>query len=171
MLKGKRADASVIILIIIIVFFLAVSFLVVNFVGIKFEWILRNTVLNETAEVSTIADGLNQINTKTIDNGFVLMFSFLIIGIIVSSFLVRIHPVWLFLYIIFLAVGIMLGVFLGNAYQKITELGAFAEPIANMTKTVFIMQHSLKMFLAAGALSMIVIFSKIFRQGGYVERM
>jgi len=171
MLKGKRADATAIILIIIIIFFLAVSFLIVNYVGIKFTWIMRNTVLNETAETATIADAMETTTTKTIDNGFVLMFAFLIIGLIVSGYLIRISPVWLFIYIIFLAVAIFLAIFLGNTYQKITEVGVLAEAIANMSKTVWIMQHSLKIVLAAGAMSMIIIFSKIFGRGGYVERI
>jgi len=171
MLKNKKADASAIILILIIIFFLAISFLIVNYVGTEFTWIMRNTVLNETAETATVADAMENVTTNTIDNGFVLMYAFLIIGIIISGFLIRIHPAWLFLYIIFLAVGIFLGVFLGNAYQKVTEVGALSGAVANMPKTVWIMKNLLISMLATGALSMVVIFSKIFGRGGYTERV
>jgi len=171
MIKGKQADASMIILIVIIIFFLAVSFLIVNYIGIKFQWIMDNTVLNETEASETISDGISTVTTKTMDNGFILIIAFLIIGIIISSFLIRIHPVWLFLYIIFLGVGIFLGVFLGNAYQKITEVTMLSDAVANMPKTVWMMKNSLKMILATGAMSMIVIFSKILGKGGYVERV
>lgn len=171
MLKGKKADATMIILILIIIFYLVVSFLVVNFVGIKFTEVMETTALNETDASPKIIDAMETITSKTIDNGFLLIFAFLIIGIIISSFLIRIHPVWLFLYIIFLGMGILLAVFLGNAYQDITEHGVFAEAVTNMPKTMWVMQHIVKIILGAGALSMIVIFSKIFRPGGYVERI
>lgn len=166
MIKGKKADASAIILILIIIFFIAVSFLVVNYVGIEFIWIMENTVLNETAATATIAEGMRTVTTKTIDNGFLLIFAFLIIGIIVSSFLIRIHPVWLFIYIIFLAAGIFLAVLLGNTYQKLIAVNSLAVAVANIPKTVWIMQNIVKVILATGALSMIVIFSKMFGQGG-----
>jgi len=168
---GKKADASAIILILIIIFFLAISFLVVNYVGTEFIWIMENTALNETPETVTVADAMETVTTRTMDNGFVLIFAFLVIGIIISGFLIRIHPVWLFIYIIFLAVAIFLAIFLGNAYEKITEVGALAGAVANMPKTIWIMKHSLKIILATGALSMIVIFSKVFQRGGYVERI
>ena len=171
MLKGKKGDASVIILILIILFFLAVSFLVVNYVGVKLTWVMENTVLNETDASASVVRGMETITTKTIDNGFLLFFAFLIIGIIVSGFLIRVHAAWLFLYIIFLGVGIFLAVFLGNAYQDLTEQSVFSEVVANMPKTIWIMQHIVTIMLAAGALSMVVIFSKIIRPGGYVERI
>lgn len=171
MLKNKKADASAIILILIIIFFIAVSFLVVNYVGIEFQWIMDNTALNQSDAAPAVSAGINKVTTVTMDNGFVLIFAFLIIGVIISSALIRIHPVWLFLYIIFLAAAIFMGVFLGNAYQKITEAPVFAAAVANMSKTIWLMKNSLKMALAAGALSMIVIFSKILGRGGYVERV
>jgi len=171
MLRNKKADASAIILILIIIFFIAVSFLVVNYVGIKFQWIMDNTALNQSDAAPAVSEGINKVTTVTMDNGFVLIFAFLIIGIIISSALIRIHPVWLFLYIIFLAAAIFMGVFLGNAYQKITEAPVFAAAVSNMSKTIWLMKNSLKMALAAGALSMIVIFSKILGRGGYVERV
>lgn len=171
MLKGKKADASMIILVVIILFFLAVSFLVVNFVGIKFQWIMDNTVLNSTDAAPEISSSMNKVTTSTMDNGFLMIISFIVIGIIVSSFLIRIHPVWLFLYIIFLGVGVFLGVFLGNAYQSIIDVAVLSDAVSNMPKTVWMMKNSLKIILATGAISMIVIFSKIFGREGYVERV
>lgn len=171
MLEGKKADASMIILILVIIFFLTVSFLVVNYVGVELTKFITETALNDTVAAPRIVDSMETITTKTIDNGLLFMIAFLIIGIIVSSFLVRIHVIWLFLYIIFLGTGIFLAVFLGNAYQDLTEAAVFATTISNMPKTIWIMQNIVKIILGAGALSMIIIFSKIFREGGYIERI
>jgi len=171
MLKGKKGDASIIIFMLIIIFFIAVSFLVVNYVGAELIEIMDTTILNSTEAAPAISDAMETITTSTIDNGVLIIFVFLIIGIIISSFMIRVHVVWLFLYIIFLAVGIFLAVFLGNAYQDISERTIFAAAVANMPITIWIMQNIVRIMLGVGALSMVVVFSKVFGRGGYVERV
>ena len=161
MLRKRKGDPTDILLFLIIVFFLAISLVVVLYANSKIAEIIDTTVLNESEAYSSIHDSFTTINEYTAQRGFTLFFGILIIGIIVSSFLVRVHPVFIFIYIIILAVTILTSVYLANAYAMMVANDQLATISENYGMMTFIMQNIVKILLAVGALSMIVIFGKI----------
>ena len=161
MLRKRKGDPTDILLFLIIVFFLAVSLSVALFANSKIAEVIDTTVLNESEAYQSIHNSFTTINEHTAQQGFTLFFGILIIGIIVSSFLVRVHPVFIFIYIIVLGVTILTSVYLANAYAMMVANGQLAEIAANYGMMTFIMRNIVKILLAVGALSMIVIFGKI----------
>lgn len=163
---NKKGDVTDIIVFLLIITFLAISFIVVLLVNDSLYEVIEDTALNESDSSSTILSAFDNINDNVVQRGFVLFFGILIIGILISGFLVRIHPAFLFLYIIMLAFTLLIAVYMGNLYDDFTavdELNTIAtgQPMIN-----FIMQNIVKIVLAVGALSMIIIFSKLFSSPG-----
>jgi len=164
--KGFLGD---VLFILVILFFLAVGFLVVAFTNDIFRDVVTETQLNASNSSTAIVDSLDTISTKTIQRGFAVMFGLLFIGIIVSSFLVRVHPVWFFIFLFVLAVTILLAVYLGNVYQDLTEVNALEDIASEQTMTNWIMEHIVVLTLVMGVLGIIITFSKIFSSGGYTR--
>lgn len=162
---NKKGDVSDVITIIVIVFFLAVSLVVAAFANDKIKHVVQDTALNQSNSAKTIIASLDYITTTGVQRGFTLIFAFLIIGMMLSSFLVRVHPVWIFLYILFLGFAIVITVPLANAYQAIIESGALAEVAAQQTMITFVMQHSIKILIGAAVLSWIILFAKPLEGG------
>jgi len=149
----------------VILFFLAVAMVVALYANSKIKDIIDTTVLNESAAYSSITSSFATVNELTVQRGYLLFFGILIIGIIASSFLIRVHPVFIFIYIITLSVAIFVAVYLANSYELIvsnTQLSALAENYAMMT---FVMQHIIKILVGVGAISLIIIFGKLFGGG------
>lgn len=161
MLKKRKGDPTDMLLFLIIVFFLAVSLAVVLFANGKIQEVISTTVLNSTEAYASINDAFTTINEYTAQRGFTLFFGILIIGIIVSSFLVKVHPVFIFIYIITLGITILTSVYLANAYAMVVANGQLATIADNYAMMTFVMQNIGKILLGVGALSMIVIFGKI----------
>ena len=161
MLRKRKGDPTDILLFLIIVFFLAVSLAVTLYANSKIAEIIDTTVLNESEAYQSIHDSFTTINEYTAQRGFTLFFGILIIGIIVSSFLVRVHPVFIFIYIITLGVTILTSVYLANAYAMLVANEQLATISANYAQMTFIMRNIVSILLGTGALSMIVIFGKI----------
>lgn len=160
--RNKRADATDIIVFVLITFFLAVSFIVVTFVnGIIKEDVIEGTALGNTSASESILDSFHTINTKTTQRGFVLFISIMMIGIFISAFLVRLHPAFIIIYIFILGFTIFMAAMLGNAYDDFTigELESVSEEQGMIT---YIMEHIVSITLIVGALSMIVVFGKLF---------
>jgi len=90
------------------------------------------------------------------------MFAILIIGMLLSSFLVRVHPIFIFLYIFTLGIAIFLAVFLTNIYQSIIENSSFVGiNTSGGTMITYIMQHSITILIGVWALSVLVLFGKL----------
>lgn len=167
-LQRKKGDPTDVIVFIIIIFFLAVTFLIGIFVNTKIKGVIDNTVLNNSTAYSQISSSFDTVNKTTIQSGFVLAFGLLIIFIFISSFLIRTYPVFIFIYIISLVLAVLLGVYLANSYEQIIANPLLAEAVANSPMITWIMQHSVKIIIAVGALSMIIIFGKVVRSQGDV---
>lgn len=162
-LKDKKGDASETLMVLLIIVFLAISFIVVLFVNTKIQTIISDTEgLNSTTAAPSIISGLNEINLVTVQRGFIIFFAFLVIGVIISSFLIKIHPVFIFLYIITLAMTLFVAVFLSNIYDTMISNEQLATIATNQTMINWVMEHIVMIMLGVGALSMIVIFSKVF---------
>ena len=161
----KKADPTDLLLFLVIIFFVAVSMIVALYANIKIKEIIDTTVLNESAAYGSISSSFTTLNEVTVQRGFVLFFGILIIGIFASSFLIRVHPVFIFLYIITLSVAMFIGVYLANAYELMVSNGQFAAIAANYAMMTFVMQNIIKILLGVGAASMVIIFGKLFGGG------
>jgi hypothetical protein len=166
MLKGKRADPTDILLLLVLLFFLAISFVVAGFMNSKIQDVISNTALNSSSAYESINSSFNNINTLGVQRGFVLFFALLVVGIMVSSFMIRVHPVFIFIYIITLVVAIFLAIYLANAYAMLQDNPLFAELSTNNTMITWTMQHIIKILIGVGALSMVIIFGKVGGGGG-----
>jgi len=162
----KKGDISSIITFLVVVFFLAVSFIVVAFANNELKAVITDTELNGTQVATDAATQMDNITNKTINNSFGAIVAFLIIGMIISSMLVRIHPVFLFIYIIITAVAVFAAVPLANTYEKIISNDTFASVAANQTIITWIMEHIVLVLIGTAAISMIILFSKLGSQVG-----
>jgi len=162
MLRNKKGDVNDYITFIIIVFFLATSFLIVIFANDQISTMIKTTDLNNTDVAAGATAQIDKMTDTVVQNSFVAALAFLIIGMMVSSFMVRIHPIWLFIYIIFLAVSIFVAMPLANSYQILINTPALSEVASKQVMTNWIMEHFVHILLGAGALSMLVTFGKLF---------
>ena len=158
---SKKGDPTDIFLFLVIFFFIAVSFVVVIFANTKVHEIISTTALNQSDAYASIDASFTNINSFIIQRGFTLFFAILIIGIMVSSFLVRVHPIFIFIYIITLLVSILTSVYLANAYAMVVANGQLALLADKFGTITWVMKHITKILLAVGAMSMIIIFGKI----------
>lgn len=167
--KNKKGDISDIFVFLIILFFLAISFIVGIFVNDKILDVITDTKLNESSASLTIISAFETMNSYTIQRAYVLIAGLLMIGMLVSAFLIRIHPAFIFIYIISLAFAILISVYLGNMYSELVETDVLSEIATSQPMITYFMQHIVIILLSVGALSMIIIFSKIFSQPGRVD--
>lgn len=163
---NRKGDVTDVPLFLIMIFFLAMSFITVIFVNdiIKTE-VIDNPKM-ESSATDAISSAIGTVNTVTTQRGFALMMAILIIGIIASSFLVRVHPAFIFLYIFIMGVSIFVSVFLANTYEKLINVDIIAPIAAQQPMITFFMQHLVGIILGVSALSMIIIFAKLPQFGG-----
>lgn len=156
----KKGDVTDILIFLILVFTFAVSFFVLTFVISEISEGMLVAGLNNTVEGAGAIDELSEYGVKGIQNGFFLLFVGFIISTLITSFMVRTHPVFMFLYIFVLGLTIFISPYLGNAYDDLVNNPIFAEQLVSQQLINVVMQNIITISLAVGALSMIIVFSK-----------
>ncbi len=166
--KDKKGDVTDMVILLITIFVMAVGFFVLAFVIPSITNGLEATALNDSIEGSDAINQLESFGTVGIQRGFFFLFIGLIISTLITSFLVRVHPIFLFLYIIFLIIAVFLGTYLGNAYEQLSQNPAFASILASQTLINVVMNNIITILIGVGALSMIIVFAKFssFSKGG-----
>ena len=163
--QTKKGDLPDMLIFLVSITVLAIGLFVFAFIIPTISTGLGNAGLNDSAEGIVAVNALSDIGTRVIQNGFFLLFVGLIMGTMISSFLARTHPIFLFLYIIFLGITIFLATYLGNFYETFSSAEIFADTLASQTLINFVMNNIVKITLGVGALSMVILFSK-FTSGG-----
>ena len=120
-MKNKKADVTDIILFLVIIFIIAIGMIVALYMNTKIKKIIDTTALNQSSAFSSISSRFERINTITVQRGFVLFFGILVIGMLVSAFLIKVHPIFIFLYIITLSASIFTAVYLANVCGKLIK--------------------------------------------------
>ena len=162
--KGDPTDTT---LFIIMVFFLAVSLVVVLYANTQIKNVIDDTVLNSTTTYTSINESFTSINEEGINNGFILLFAFLIISMLVSAALIRVSPVFIIIYIITLLFATFVAMNLANTYELLVETNLLETLSSNYPSILWVMQHIAEILVATGVLSLIIIFAKPFGSGGY----
>ncbi len=158
--QTKKGDLPDMLIFLITIFILAIGLFIFAFVIPTVSEGLADAGMNQSTEGANAINEMSRIGTNTIQNGFFLLFVGLIMSTMITSFLARTHPIFLFMYIIFLGITIFLATYLGNAYEALTNIDIFADTLASQTLINFVMTNIVKISLGVGALSMVILFSK-----------
>lgn len=159
-IKNKRGDATEGLTFIIIIFVLAISLIISGFVVTKMILVVKNTPLNQTAVSAQIIEGMDNLSTNGVNKAFVFIFSGLILGMFLSSFLVRVHPAFLFIYVIMLIFAGFVALLLTNVYNAFVANQQISAYASSLTGIDYIMKHSLKILIAVVCISLIILFAK-----------
>jgi hypothetical protein len=164
-LKQKKGELTDIMIFMITLFILAVGFFIIIYVIPSITEGLRTAGLNNTVDGANAINSLDDLG-NTVNYGFLMLFVGLVISVFITSFLVRSHPIFLFLYIFFLAITLFVGVYIGNTYYTYLETNTVFASTSNTANFInLVMNHIVEITLAVGALSMIIVFAK-FNSGG-----
>lgn len=160
---NKRGSIVDLFFFVVIVVVLAIFFLIINLVSTSITDELKTTKLNESALALQTLNYQAQL-TARLDYVFLIIFVALIMGILISSFLIHVHKVFVPIYIILFIIAILIGVIMNNIYEEFRTHAALAatstlHPFANA-----IINNYVLVLLGVGVLSMILIFGKT-RQG------
>lgn len=165
-MKNKNGEITDIMIFLIVIFFLAVSLISAGYVLTKLRLVVDSTVLNSTEVGQTVIHAYDTVTFQTIPNVYIMMVAFLIIGQIISSFLVKYHPVFIVLFIVFAGFGIFLSFILANVYEQFVNTDQIYQIAVQMPLINWIWSHIAYIMSAVSALTLIILFARLPNSGG-----
>ncbi len=133
--KGSIQDVTFVIVAIL-------TIAMVTLIGFKISTLWNDEVQSSTifgADAKAATDSLNDNFTGTIDNMFMVAVVFLCLGSIILAALVRIHPVFLPVFLFALVILIFFAGIASNIYTEIATTPAFAVEATSLTVISFVM--------------------------------
>ena len=166
MLRYKKGDLPDMLIFLITIFVFAIGLLIFAFVIPEISDGLITAGMNSSSEGALAIDELTELGVNGMQKGFLFLFTGFIMGLMISSFLIRTHPIFIFMYILFLGITVFLGTYIGNAFEQVATSDALAATTADQGLITIVMQNIVLITLVVGALSMIIIFAKFSSTGG-----
>ena len=163
---NKRGDETDMLILLITIFIFAVGFFIIAFIIPSITEGLKTAGLNKSTEGASAIETLENFGPVIINRGTFALLIGLAISTLITSFLTVRSPIFLFLWIIFLALTVFLGTYLGNAYETITNNPTFADILAEQTLINLVMNNIIVFLIGVGALSLIIVFAKFSSRGG-----
>ena len=143
----------------------AIFVLVVAYVTPQITDKLRDTEINNTA-AARIALDYSDTFAARLNVVFLIIFVGLLMGMLVSAFLIEAHPIFIPIFIFFLGFAVFAGVIMSNVYEKFSDDTEFAATAAQNTFVSAILGNYVLIIIVVGVLSMILTFGKSRLFGG-----
>lgn len=155
-----------IVLIGVLLFVFAIGFFVLHFVTSTMTSSLIDVpIINESANTVGVFEGTQQM-TENFDYLILSIFIAFILGLIITGWFIGGHPLFMFIYFIFIVISVIISTVLSNVWETITAEAAFGTTIASFTVTNNIMS-SLPIYMSIiGFIGLIVMFAKPYMMGG-----
>ena len=160
--KGKKGLAVELTYLMVILFFLAISLVAVVFVNDQIGNVINsNAELNSTSAAPSIISALDTINESTVNNSFAFILGAMILSIVITAFLSRIHPAWFFVFLLLTGINIIVAAPLSNIYEEILANPTIAASVAaDQTAINFAMENLITIIIVTAVLGVIIAMSK-----------
>ena len=164
-IKQKKGDLSDTLLFVITAFIFGIGMFVLMFVVPQISSGLRLAGLNDSVAMNNAINSIDSF-VSIINYGTFFVMIGLLMSILITSFLVRTHPIFLIMYVFFIPISIILAVYLGNAYNTVATNSAFTAVYASASMINLFFANLVKITLVANFVSIIIVFSKFSTFGG-----
>lgn len=157
-IKNKKGIADILVFV-IIVFSIAIGLFVFHFVNKNIHDTLKPELTTEESQTA-LTEGVTKLNNM-LDSLVFIIFIISVALIIITSFLVNVHPVFFVFYLILIPLALILAVILSNTYTEITTQEEFNQTVSSFKMTNFIMNKLPLFTLIVISVSAVIVFGKI----------
>lgn len=114
-----------------------------------------------TSEGKSLSTKLSGYFTSIIDKAIVFFFVISMIVAVVMAMLIRVHPAFIFIYILVLAIGVYTSAMMANGYEQMATSTQLASSASGLTFTTLVMRY-LPWFVAVFG---IIIMAVMYKTG------
>ena len=165
LIKNKKGSMEDVIFITIIISIFAIFVLVVAYVMPQITDKIRDSPIGDNAASASALDYSDTLSAK-LNVVFLIVFVGLLMGMLVSAFLIEAHPIFIPIFIIFLGFAVFAGVIMSNVYEKFAENSELAATALQNTYVGAVLDNYVLVIIVVGVLSMILTFGKSRLFGG-----
>lgn len=158
-LKNKKGSIQDIFFFVAVILSLALFFILTHYITDEVSDELLKTKLNESEAARTALGSYDDLGAQY-DSIWFFLFIGILIGVLISSFMIRAHPIFIPVYILLLGFAVVIGAIMNNVYLEFTATSVLAATAATHVYSNAIINNYVQVIIGVGILSMIIIFAK-----------
>jgi len=169
LLTSKKADLTGVLYFVCMIAAFAIFILIVGYVAKTLGTEMISQIDAGDAYNETVHGAFQQtinVSTHTLPALWYVIFGGLLIGLIITAWMIPTHPVFAVPFLILLAVAIIVGVAMSNAYNEMISVAALAETAAEQSNVGWIIDKLPYVALIVGLLALVITFAKPGAGGG-----
>lgn len=164
---NKKGNVEDVLTIAVVFFTSAVVLYTLFYVGdtIRSNVVIAPTI-NESAKAVAAINGISSV-TSRLDYVLLFLFIGLLLGMIVSSYFVGGHPIFMLFYGIIACIAVFISAVLANCWESITASAGLVAVLTSFPITNHIVLNLPFYIAATGFIGAVVMFAKPYPEGGY----
>lgn len=163
LLRNKRGDVTDIMTVGFWLLVIGIGITFIMFMMFQLIPALQDTVIGEDPNAAAALVSINTYSSLAMPGAFLVVFLGLLLGILISSFFIRTHTIFIPVYILFSLISIIVAVALGNVWGNLKDVEQFQNVLDTNTVTTImdtIMSNLVLVTLIIFILSLIIVFAK-----------
>ena len=132
-----------------------------------------NTTVNSMLDISVINSSNGTVTalesieetTNRLDYILFAVFMALVLGLIITGFLVGGHPIFMFVYLLVIIIGVVISALLANIWSEVTAAAVFGTTVSHFPITNSILTSLPLYLVVVGFIGMIAMFAKPYIYG------
>ena len=156
---NKRGDLTGVIYLIVMIAAFAIFLLIVGYIVPQITDPLMEKIGTTEAINNSLSTSSN-ITEHTLPTIWLVVFGGLILGLFITSFFIRTHPIFVPVFVILLIIAIAISVPLSNAYQSLSEDAILSTASSQQQMIYFVIAHLPFFTFIIGLLSLLITFAK-----------
>ena len=163
---NKRGSGRDIVLMAVLLFVFAISALIMRYTTSHVVEIFYNSSDFNSSYNQSNYDITQMMKDSTDQTGgqldYVILAIFigLILGIVVTSWYIGGHPIFLFFYFIFIVIGVLLSVVFADVWDDVTSMSMFGGVIGDFPITTHLITYMPIYLAVVGMIGLVVMFGK-----------
>ena len=154
-----------VVLIGVLLFVFSISFFILHFVtSTMTDSLTAVSTINESESAIDIFEG-TQSMTERYDYLILSIFIGFILSLIITGWFIGGHPLFMFIYFIFIVISVILSTILSNVWESVSTEAIFGTTVASFVITNNIMGNLPIYMSIIGFIGMIVMFAKPYVMG------
>ena len=160
-MQRRKGDIVGIIFFIVLMLVFAISFLCYSYIFGATTTAFKGTILNSTPETNYAVEYMEDFGGQSLQKIYVFLFFGMLLATMISAFLVRVHPVFLVVYILLFFINIFIAIFAANTYSAMNT-GLLATYYGSNTMITAIMDNIVRITIVANGISLLLLFGRLF---------
>jgi len=157
---NKNGSARDAVLIGVLIFFFGLGFFIIhNITGAVVDNIVEIPAIQAQPDALATFEGMNDSIDK-LDYVIFGVFLALLFGMLISSWFIQGHPILVFIYIIVVIIGIVLGAVLANTWETASQASVFGDTVSSFPITNNLLLNLPLYNLIIGMLGLVIMFAK-----------